>query len=492
MIEALRKPLLLAALLALGGCVTLPGLKQSKPDIPAAWPDAPAQESDAAKSAQALLAPDWWKVYGDPVLDTLEREALAHNQDLLLAAARIQEAKANLGLTRADRFPEVTANVGAERSRSTERGNFTLPNNPGNTYDVGIQAAYEADLWGRYREATQAARADLLATEYAREVVRATLTTDVARGYFALRALDAQVALAEETIANRRAAVEINTLRYEGGIASELELRQAEAELAATQASLASLSGQRRQQELALAVLLGRAPRQILESGIDRGNTLAELTPPPAIPAGLPSDLLLRRPDLRQADQKLLAAHARIGEARAALYPNLSLTANLGSESKRLADLFSAPATVWGLAASLAQTVYNAGRTEAAVEAADARQTQALVEYEQGLRQAFREVLDALVAHRQAREQASAHARQAEAVARTLELAELRYKNGVDNYLQVLDAQRGLYAARQSAVDARRAQLAASADLVKALGGGWEGRLAEATENPPETVAVVR
>ncbi|MGA7948819.1 MAG: TolC family protein, partial [Thiobacillaceae bacterium] len=181
----------------------------------------------------------------------------------------------------------------------------------------------------------------------------------------------------------------------------------------------------------------------------------------------------------RRAEQNLLAAQARISEAKAALFPDLSLTGNYGSESRRLADLFSGPATIWGLTAGLVQTVFNAGRTEAGIQAADARQTQALVGYEQAVQQAFREVLDALVAHRQARELGTADQRRASALARTLELADLRYRNGVDNYLQVLDAQRNLYQAQQSAIDARRAQLAASADLIKALGGGWNGAVAD-------------
>ena len=276
-----------------------------------------------------------------------------------------------------------------------------------------------------------------------------------------------------------RAALDLQRLRFDNGISSELDLRQAEAELAATDASIAQLAQSVREQELALAQLLGRSPRAIVEQQVARGAGLNELGEPPAIPAGLPSELLARRPDLRQAEQNLLAAQARISEAKAALFPDLSLTGNFGSESRRLADLFSGPATIWGLTAGLVQTVFNAGRTEAGIQAADARQTQALVGYEQAVQQAFREVLDALVAHRQARELGAADQRRASALARTLELADLRYRNGVDNYLQVLDAQRNLYQAQQSAIDARRAQLAASADLIKALGGGWNGAVAD-------------
>jgi len=455
---------LLTALL-LSACVSLPDLRHPAPELPAKWPEG---------QSGTAIAPDWWKVYGDPVLDKLIEEAFAHNRDLMLAAARIEEARANLGLTRASQFPMVQAGAKASRSRTSEVGSFPPPQPVNNNFNASLEAAYEVDLWGRYREATRAARADLLASQYAREVVRLTLAADVARGYFTLRALDGQLALAAETLANRQAATGLNRLRFQEGIDSELTLHQAEAELAATESSRALLAGQLRQQGLALAVPLGREPRAILEDTVERGAALGEMTLPPAIPAGLPSDLLQRRPDLRQAEQQLAATQARIGEVRAALYPNLSLTGYLGSESTRLSDLFSGPAAIWGLTASLVQTVYNAGRTKSAIAAADARQTQALVAYEQTLRQSFREVLDALALHRQAREQAEAETRRSEALARATDLADLRYRNGIASYLEVLDAQRNLYAARQNAIDTRRAQLAASVDLVKSLGGGWQ------------------
>jgi len=458
------------ALLSLSGCFTLPELKQAHPELPAAWPEGPAQ---------AAIAPDWWKSYGDPVLNTLEEEALTHNADIRLAAARIDEARANLGLARADQYPSAQIGVQAGRTRSTEVGSFPIPSPINNDFKVNLQAAYEVDLWGRYRKATEAARAELLGTEYAREVVRESLVSDVAKGYFALRALDAQLELATETRSNRKDAVDLQQLRFDNGISSELDLRQAEAEHAAAEASAAQLAQSVRQQELALAVLLGRSPRAIVDDQVSRGNPLNALTNPPAVPAGLPSDLLTRRPDLRQAEQNLVAAQARIGEAKAALFPDLSLTGLLGSESKRLADLFSGPAMIWGLTAGLVQTVFNAGRTEAAIQAADARQTQSLVGYEQAIQGAFREVLDALVAQRQSRELMEASERRANALGKALDLANLRYKNGIDNYLVVLDAQRNLYQAQQNAIDARRSRLAATADLFKALGGGWDGAVAD-------------
>lgn len=465
----MRKSLILlvamAMPIALSGCVTLPEMKQLKADLPASWQDGKPQETVAA---------DWWKAYNDPVLDALMAEALAHNRDLKLAAARIEEVRANLGLADADRYPELQIGGNAGRSRVTGKGNMP-PGTPlvNNNFKLNLQAVWEVDLWGRYREASAAARADLLASEYARRGIQSSLTSTVAQSYFSLAALDAGNRLVQDTLANRREAVALQRLRFEGGVASELALRQAEAELASVAISLAQLGQQVRQQELALAVLLGREPRSIMEGTLSRGARLAEITLPPAVPAGLPSDLLLRRPDLRQAEQKLLSTQARIREAGAAIYPNLSLTANLGTESKALADLFSGPAGIWGLAAGFSQTLLNAGRTEAAIKAADARQDQALIAYEQSLQVAFKEVLDALILHRQARETGEEEVRRVGALKRAAELAELRYQNGVSNYLEVLDARRNLFQAEQGGIEARRMQLAATAYLFKALGGGW-------------------
>lgn len=468
---------LLSALL-FAGCVALPQTREADLPLPAAWPDAPPLQ---AGEKGAPLAHEWWKLFRDPALDTLMDEALAHNADLKLAAARILEARAGLGATRAEQYPSAQLSTEASRSRSTERGQMTLPNNPASNFNLSLQAAYELDLWGRYARATEAARADLLASRYGREVARLSLTHDVAAAWFGLTAVAAQTGLAQDTLANREEALALQRLRVSGGVSSEYELQQAEAELAATRADLARLEQARRQTELALAVLLGRSPKALVEDSIGAGKPPVEPAPPPAVPAGLPSELLRHRPDLQQAEAQLAAAQARIAEARAAIYPDLSLTAYLGSESKALSDLFSGPATIWGLTAGLVQTVFNAGRTEAVVQGRAARQEQLLIQYEQAVRQAFREVLDALVAQRQAAEIDAAEARRAEALTRAAELADLRYRNGVAGYLEVLDARRNQYQARQAVIDARRARLTAVAGLSKALGGGWDGTPEEET-----------
>lgn len=455
----MTKVLPLVALLALAGCASLPELK---------WP---AFETPAASAVTIQVAPDWWTTYGDPALDRMMTEALARNADIRLAAARVDEARANLGLAEGARYPTVEATAGVSRSRSSGANSFTPPVLLSNKFQAGVLAAYEVDWWGQYRSASQAARADLLASQLGREVVGNGLAATVATAWFNLRTLDAQIGLTEQTLANRRQWLDLQRLRQQVGEVSDYELSQSEAELAAVEANHARLVRAVGQQENALAVLLGRSPRQQAEDPLPRGDALPRV---PAIPAGLPSDLLTRRPDIRQAEARLTAADARIAEAKAAIYPSLALTANLGSESRALSDLFSGPATVWGLAASLAQTLYNAGRTEAALQATVARREQALIGYEQTVRQAFRETLDALVASRQSREQAEAEARRVDAQRRATALAELRYRNGVTSQLEALDAQRNLYQAEQNRLDAELARLAASVDLYQALGGGWQ------------------
>ncbi len=462
--------LMALAVLSLTGCAAIPELKKPTADVPETWPQGIA----TATAASAMVTADWWKAYGDAQLDALIQEALAHNADIRLAAARIEEARANLGLAQAARMPQVDATVDASRSRRTQKGSMEIPGAPvNNSYQAQLGASYELDLWGRYREASKAARSDLLASEYGREVVRITLTSQTAQAYFTLRSLDAQLDLVEKTMTNRQDAVDLQKMRLDAGVSSELELRQAQAELASLEASKAQLTQTLRQQELALAVLVGRNPRELMQGTLPRGNSLEAMVEPPLVPPGLPSALLEQRPDIRQAEQNVLTTHARIKEAKAALYPDLSLTAYYGSESKALSDLFSGPAAIWGITAGIAQSIFNGGRTEAELQARDARQTQALIAYEQAVQQAFREVLDALIANRQARELADAEGRRAEALNSALELADLRYRNGLSNYLTVLDAQRNVLQANLNRIDARRAQLSASADLAKALGGGW-------------------
>jgi multidrug efflux system outer membrane protein len=313
----------------------------------------------------------------------------------------------------------------------------------------------------------------LLGSQFNREAVRLALVADVAKGYFALRALDAQVAITRRTLSTRQASTALQRMRFEAGVASEFDLRQVEAESAQAQALLPNIEQRLAAQETALAVLIGRSPRAVVTQPVDRGTAIDKMTPPPSVPAGLPSEILERRPDLRQAEQNLIAANARIGVARAAYYPSISLTGFLGAESTTLAGLFDAQARAWQFAGSVAQTVFDAGRTRSQVGVAQARQQQALAQYQSAIQNAFKDALDALVTQRKAREAMEAEQIRIEALQASLRLAQMRYDNGVSSLLEVLIAERSLLEAQLNRVEAQRAQLSASADLFKAMGGGW-------------------
>ncbi len=460
---------LLSAALILAGCAVGPKYAKPETELPAGWATA------AAGSVEVRNA-RWWTVYADPVLERLIDEALANNANLLLAVARVDEARASLKSTAAQEAPSASVGVDASRSRTSQRGSqqFNGGSDPvRNNFRATLDVSYELDLWGRLRSATSAARADLLGSEAARETVRTALTSDVAQGYFALRALDEQLAATRRSLASRTESLTIQKKRVDLGVQSDFEYRQREAEVAAARAQLPLLERNRSQQENALAVLLGRSPRAIYEGRVDAGRDSENATAVIVVPSGLPSDLLLRRPDLVEAEQRLIAANARIGIARAYYFPAISLTGFLGAESVALGSLFGGPAGIWRFAAALTQPLWGAGRIEAAVQAATARQHQALAQYQGAIQNAFREVRDALVGQIQAREQLEAETQRVTALRETLRLAKLRYDNGLASHLDLLDAERNLLAAEQNRIDALRAQRAAIADLFKALGGSW-------------------
>lgn len=453
----------------LAGCMTVgPDYKRPQTDVPEQWPGATSTEPVNAT---------WWRTYNDPVLDKLVDESLLQNLDLRQAIARVAEARAGLGIARADQYPGVTANAAASRNRASQSSLLGVPAGTDpefSSYRVTLDAAYEIDFWGKYRRATEAARAELLGSQFNRDAVRLTLVTDVVRGYFNLRALDAQVEVTRRTMSSRLASTALTRKRFEAGVASELDLRQSEAEAAQAQALLPTIESLLAQQETALAVLTGRSPRDIVVKPVDRGTAIEALTAPPPVPSGLPSDLLERRPDIRAAEQSLVAANARIGQAKAAYYPSISLTGLFGVESNSLGDLFKAPSRVWQFSASAAQTVFDAGRTGSQVAAAEAREQQVLTQYQSSIQRAFKDALDALVIQRKARESLDAETVRRDALKISLDLAQLRYDSGIASLLEVLIAERALLDAELNRVEAQRAQLSATADLFKALGGGWQ------------------
>jgi multidrug efflux system outer membrane protein len=458
--------------LALGGCINLaPKYQRPAAELPSDW-SAPAGQSAATLGAQ------WWKIYGDAQLDRMVDEALAHNANLAVAVARVDEARAIFGETRSGQFPAVDASYGRERTRSSLRSGTPLPagvERITDSYRGTLDVSYELDLWGRLRNATRAARAEMLATEAAQETVRIALVADVVQAYYSLRSLDEQVAATQRSVTSRAESLALQKKRYDAGVISEFEYRQLEAEELAARAQLPVLEQRRTQQENALAVLLGRSPRAIYSDTVVEKSAAGEPAGQQAlvVPAGLPSELLLRRPDLVEAEQRLIAANARIGAARAAYFPSVSITGFFGGESVAMSELFTGPAGTWQAAARLTQPIWNYRRVGSQVDAANARQRQALAQYQLAIQNAFRDVRDTIVAQSKTREQFDAENRRAATLREALRLAKLRYQSGVASQLDVLDAERNLLAAELNRSDALRAQRAAVADLFKALGGGW-------------------
>lgn len=452
----------------LAGCSMGPDYQRPATELPEAWSALPAQ-------GKAMAGERWWTVYGDITLDHLITEALAGNQDLALATARLDEARALARVADAELVPSVDAAFQRDRTR---RSNSTATQFPGalenNNYRAQLNVSYELDLWGRLRDSAKAARAELLATTAARETVRIALTAEVTQSYYALVAFDAQIVATRKALALRQENLRLQHIRADAGLINEFALRQLEAEVAAAQAQLPALERRRTGEELALGVLLGRSPRALISETVTR---TAEPGQPatPVIPADLPSSLLLRRPDVVSAEQQLIAANARIGVARASLFPRIGLSGYLGSESAELANLFSGPARIWQLGFGLAQPIFQGGRLFGEIEAVEARERQALARYQKTLQTAFRETHDALVAQSKAREVFDAENARATALGESLRLARIRYENGLTSQLEVLDSERNLLSAELNRADALRAQRAAIADVVRALGGGWTG-----------------
>jgi multidrug efflux system outer membrane protein len=453
---------LAASIFVVAGCTTTPTAPPAL-DLPTGTGADPALER-------------WWTAFNDPTLTTLVDEALASNLDLRAAIARIDLARAQVKLAQKDLYPSVDLGIDANRTKSSEVGSFPLFGAPAtnNDFRVELSASYEVDLWGKFRTATRAAQDDLLASRYARETVRTVVAADVARTYFQLLAADAQLDLLSDTLKTRNETVALQRDRYQGGVIGDYDLAQAEAERAAVAADVAGAQRAVAQFESALAVLLGRSPREVFEPKLARDAAIVRLVDVPTVAAGLPSDMLLRRPDIRNVETQLAAGNRRIDVARADYFPSLSLTGGYGSESGALKNLFSGPAVIWSIAASLAQPLIGLKAIEANVESKTAARDQLVVSYQQTVQTAFKETHDALVANQTLRDALVAQTERRTKLERALDLAGLRYRSGYSPYLEVLDAQRQLLQAQTLQILAARDVRLAVVDLAKALGGGWE------------------
>jgi outer membrane protein, multidrug efflux system len=415
----------------------------------------------------------WFDIFKDERLQELVRTALAGNYDLREAVGRVNAARANLGITRSDQYPTIAASADLTTVRNSANGSFPIPGSGGLDRTFGGVAlnllSFEIDLWGRLRRATEAARADLLAAEENRKAVITTLIGDVATGYFDLLELDTELEIATRTLDTREESLRLISVRQRGGVATMLEVRQAEQLVYSAGQTIRDLERLIEQRENQISLLLGRNPGEIV-----RGRQLIEQEQPPSIPSGLPSSLLERRPDIRAAEQNLVAANAIIGVAKAAYFPRISLTGFFGFESNQLSSLFVGPTRAWQFVPSLTQPIFTAGRIKSNVRLARAQQEIALVQYEKSIQTAFREVSDALIESRKVKEIRT----QQELLVTTLQdrsnLSYLRYRGGVDTLLNALDADRDLFDAELDLAQTRRNELLALVQLYKALGGGWQ------------------
>ena len=389
------------------------------------------------------------------------------NGYLQAAMARVDEARAEVGLATADQMPSLSAGLQSSR----ERDNTGTGPSPS---QASLSASFEVDLWGKYRRLKQAARAQLLASQAARDTVRLTLTADVANQYFTLRQLDRQQEILQRTLTAREENVRIYTARYQAGYCTEVDLRRVQANKDNVQAQLQSLSLQREQNETALAVLLGESPREIVARAIARGKTLDEINLVPDVPDDLPSDLLSRRPDVRQAEEQLIAANADIGAARAAYFPSISLTGAAGFASDALSGLFTGGAGVWSLAGQALAPIFEGGKIRAQNKKAEARYREQLANYTKTVETAFKETYDALVANRLNRSIFDSYQAQTQAMQRSYELSKKQEDAGLIGVTDLLDVEENLLSAEMNLASARKSELSAVVNLCKALGGGWK------------------
>jgi len=458
-----------ALALAASACTVGPNYKRPVVNLPDAYRGS-APPAATAADQPSIGDQEWWQLFQDEQLQELIRTALRQNFDVRIAAARVAEARAQLGITRADQFPQLDASALAERERvSASPVPFPLQEYERNVFQVGGSASWEVDFWGRFRRATEAARATLAATEWGRRAVVTSLVAQVAEAYFRLRAIDFNLDIARQTLASRQESLRLTRVRASGGASSELDVRQAEQLVFGASATIVDLERQAEQQENLISLLLGNDP-----AAVPRGRTLTDQPLIPEVPTGLPSALLEHRPDIVEAEQTVVAANANIGVARANYFPELSLTGSGGFQSAALSSLLAGPAAFFTAGASLIQPVFTAGRTRSQVELAKARHEEALLAYQQTILQSLRDVSDALIAYRRDREFREQQQLLTRSADDALRLTTVRYQGGASSYLEVLDADTRLFAAQLVLAQAQLNERLALVQIYRALGGGWE------------------
>jgi len=460
-----KKSTLIILAAVLGGCSMMPTYQRPSAPIPKAWPD-----SVKLKATSGLALTDWQHYFLDPRLQALISAALENNRDLRVATARIAEARAQYGIQRADRLPNLNLAATENASRTPASLSYTGATLTSRRYDVGVDLlTYELDFWGRVSSLNAAAKASYFATESAQRAFRLSLIADVANAYLSLLEMRERAQLAETTVKARAESRELIARRRDAGVSSDTDWLQAEGSYQAAVAELASLKQQQAAAENLLNLLLGKSMAEIKD--LPPGRSLAEQGISSELFAGLPAEVLLRRPDVLAAEQQLIAANANIGAARAAYFPRISLTGSVGTASRSLSGLFDAGSGAWSFQPAIIQPLFDAGRTSANVDIAKQRKVIAVAEYEKTIQQAFREVADLLSARDRLAEQLAAQQANADAQNHLLRLVEARYKAGIVSHLEVLDAERQAFSAEQGAIQVRRAWLSAATQLYKALAG---------------------
>ncbi len=456
----------------LTGCAVGPNYE--RPNVPAPITFR-APEPLPPDQAASLADLKWFEVFKDPELQNLVRTGLSQNYDLRDAVARVEQARANLGITRSDQFPQVSAGGDINVTRLSRDGAFPLPanfvSNQNRTWGEATLKllSFELDLWGRLRRATEAARATLLSADENRKAVVTTLVSDVATAYFNLRELDYELDISTRTLGTRQESLQLTQQRQSGGIATQLDLRQAEQLVETAAETIPSLQQQIEQTENQISLLLGRNPGPVA-----RGRSLTDQNLSPEIPAGLPSALLERRPDIRAAEQTLIAANAQIGVAKAAYFPQISLTAALGGQSTQLSSLFAGPKAIYSFIPQISQPIFTAGKIKSTVKLAEAQRDSAIIQYEKSIETAFSEVSNALIAHQRVRESRVHQQALVAALEDRTRLSYMRYRGGVDTQLNALDSDRDLFQAQLVLAQLNRNEILSVVQLYKALGGGWQ------------------
>ena len=474
------RPAFLVLLAALAGCTVGPDYKRPAVDTPASYHNPAVAGAQSGTNSFADLG--WWEVFQDPQLTAYLSEALTNNWDIKIAAARVLQAEAQLRVTRSQYFPNVNAGGDWWTTRASQKGPSPVPSylNPQREYgDVfASMPAYEVDLWGKIRRANEAARAQLLGTQEAQRTVRQTLVAQVATAYLDLLALDYELEIARRTYEVRTNSLVLTAAREEGGVAAMQDVAQAKILVYGAESSIVDIRRQREQQEDALCLLLGRNP-----GSIRRGEGFTAQQVRAQVPAGLPSSLLERRPDIRVAEEQLVAANADIGQAKAAFYPQITLTGFYGYQTVALSDLFSAPARTWQFGPAITMPLFTGGRLRANLKITQAQYEEALATYQKAVQNAFGEVSDSLIAYQRTQEFRARQEERTQANREATELANVRYDGGVTSYLEVLYNEQELFTAELNLAQARLNELLSVVSLYRSLGGGWQAQAQQSHAN---------